>query len=159
MTDKEFITAFIASGIELREWREGRDVRKRLVVYQESLRYEWRLRGKWTWNGTAECYEVVAIILRQLTEMCDEACVKADVGWNGKMDAIPSWVILREWCNDDGYWEGDGPRGYLNHKSEWVIHREYLSPECPDIHDNLYRIFPTRREALLAAVQAIEQEK
>ena len=132
MTDSEIIQAFIASGLELREWEsnpgECNSYRKRLALDSSGeLQVEVWLCEMWKpCDGGPR--EIANEILRQLHEDCDVAGVDVNVQAGGQFYMSRFSGVCEQYLADDGTWT----------------------------NTNMPATYPTRPEALLAAYVAID---
>ena len=140
MTDnKALITAFIASGLELREW--AADVYfSRIILCDGKLWREWRHGScdPWQHDVDADDRDLANEILRQLQERCDEALI--DV-----LGLDDHYEVTRG---------GGDEFAMLTVTGKWAV---LTHPSAPHEEDDAQ--FATRWEAMIAACVAVDKEQ
>jgi len=128
-----YLAAVSGVGVtELVQWTDllgnGRGHNYKLA-YQHGrweLLMQWDQQGEW--HVEAQGYlnhEAAALIRTAVQDRLDENAVWLHVSFNGKTGCSASFTAHREYRNDDGYFEGDGPKAVLLGNGTWGVYSQY----------------------------------
>jgi len=93
----------------------------------------------------------------QMRDWLFERGIQLDPNLNGKRWASPCWTAEREWRNEDGYFEGDGDKGFLS--TDGKYHKYEELPPYPETGGPRVLYEDNELEILALAVIALHEEE